>query len=146
LRRDFLDYCIRETKILSANCIEALAREMPGSGLLRDHCLRPFGGAANDVNSHGYDSRRRDIIAGVILGQQFATDAAVRNALEAVATRHPSAAIAGLCEGWPANKVLDDLFLSLDGSGRAGRLVWPDAIRLVAVRGGSEAFCRLVRA
>lgn len=141
---DFIEYCTRETKILAANCIEALAREVPGSHLLRDHCLRALGGASSDVNSSGYDSRRRDVVAGVILGQRFATDDSVRNALEAASVSHSSAAIAGLCEGWPTSKVLEDLFISLEESGQAGRLIWPDAIRLIAARGTTEAFCRIV--
>ncbi|MFD2647329.1 hypothetical protein ACFSX5_05895 [Devosia albogilva] len=144
IRGDFIEYCTRETKILSANCIEALAREMPGSHLLRDHCLRAFSGASSDVNSHAYDSRRRDVIAGVVLGRRFATDGSVKHALEAASVRHPSAAIAGLCEGWPTSKVLEDLYLALDESAEAGKLIWPDAIRLVAALGTAEAFCRIV--
>ena len=37
IRSDFLAFCVRETQGLSSRAIEALAREMPRSRLLREH-------------------------------------------------------------------------------------------------------------
>jgi hypothetical protein len=142
VRTDFLAYCARETKILSSRAIEALAREMPRSNLLREHCLRCLGSGPEDVNASRYDQRRRELVVGRVLGRQFAGDAGVRDELEQQALLRPSAAIAGLILAWRDSPVLAREFAVLRADdNESRRFVWPDAAYLIGAFGSRDEFC-----
>jgi hypothetical protein len=141
-RIDFLGYCARETTPLSGRAIEALAREMPRSHLLREHCLRCLGSRPRDDSASAYDQRRRELVVGRVLGRQFARDSGVRGELERHALFSPSAAIVGLVLAWKDSAVLTHEFASLRAHGHeAGRFVWPDAAYLIGAFGSRDEFC-----
>jgi hypothetical protein len=140
-RTDFLAYCARETKTLSSRAVEALAREMPRSHLLREHCLRSLESGPRDSNVSPYDQRRRELVVGRVLGRQFAGDAGVRRELELHSISHPSAAIVGLILSWKDNLVLARELASLRAHENDGRLVWPDAAYLIGAFGSRDEFC-----
>jgi hypothetical protein len=142
VRPDFLAYCARETKTLSSRAIEALAREMPRSNLLREHCLRCLGNGPQDVNASPYDQRRRELVVGRVLGRQFAGDATVRGELERHVLSRPSAAIVGLTLGWKESPVLMREFANLRANDtEARRFAWPDAAYLIGTFGSRDEFC-----
>ena len=142
LRGDFLTYSARETKVLSSRAIEALAREMPRSHALREHCLRCLSSGPQDINASPYEHRRRELVVGRILGRQFADDATVREQLEKHSPFRPSIAIIGLSLAWKDSAVLarelDELRARDD---RARRFGWPDAAYLVSTIGSRDDFC-----
>ena len=142
VRTDFLASCARETKTLSSRAIEALAREMPRSNLLREHCLRLLGSGRRDRNASPYDDRRCELAVGRVLGQQFAGDAGVRDELERHSISRPSAAIVGLILAWKDSPVLAREFASLRARDHEpGRFVWPDAAYLISTFGSRDEFC-----
>jgi hypothetical protein len=143
IRSDFLAYCARETDALSSSCIEALAREMPRSHLLREHCLRSLSTSPKDINASPYEHRRRELAVGRVLGVQFASDAAMRSELEKRARYRPSAAIVGLALAWNDSPILahelDDL------RARARHYVWPDVAYLIGTLGSREEFSLVLK-
>ena len=145
MRSDFLAYCARETKALSSRAIEALAREMPRSHLLREHCLRCLANGPQDVNASPYDQRRCDLVVGRVLGRQFADDATVRGELERHVLYRPSAAIVGLALAWKDSPILTRELADLHAHDNRGRrFVWPDAAYLISVLGSRDEFCSLL--
>jgi energy-coupling factor transporter ATP-binding protein EcfA2 len=143
LRTDFLAYCSREPKLLSRRAIEALARELPRSHLLREHCLRCPADGPQDFNDSPFDQRRRELVVGRILGRQFAGERAIREQLEKRVMLRPSAAIVGLSIAWKDSPVLAaeyDRFLA----GYPKDYVWPDAMYLASTLGSRVEFCGLV--
>jgi hypothetical protein len=142
VRGDFLAFCARETKALSSHTIEALAREMPRSNLLREHCLRCLDSGLEDVNASPYDQRRRELVVGRVLGRQFAGDTSMRGELERHALLRPSAAIVGLILAWADSPVLAREFAALRaGDSEARRFVSPDVAYLVGAFGSRDDFC-----
>jgi len=142
VRSDFLAYCARETKVLSSRAIEALAREMPRSHLLREHCLRCLANGPEDIDASPYDQRRRDLVVGRVLGRQFAGDATVRSELERHVLLRPSAAIVGLILAWKDSPVLTrELAVLRADDNEARRFVWPDAAYLTGAFGSRDEFC-----
>jgi len=138
---DFLAYCARETRTLSSRAIEALAREMPRSHLLREHCLRCLSSDPQHVSDSPYDQRRRDLVVGRILGRQFARDAAVGGELEQHVLYCPSAAIVGLALAWKGSPILTSELASLRDPDKGRRYVWPDAAYLISTSGSRDEFC-----
>jgi NACHT domain len=142
IRGDFLTYCGRETKALSSRAVEALAREMPRSHLLREHCLRRLTSDLQDVNSSPYEQRRCEQVVGRILARQFAGDPVVRSELEQRVLTHPSAAIVGLALSWKDSPILRHELGKLRAQGdRTMRYVWPDAAYLVSTLASRDEFC-----
>jgi hypothetical protein len=142
LRGDFLAYCTRETKPLSSRSLEALAREMPRSHLLREHCLRSLTVGPEDVNLSAHDHRRRELIVGRILGRQFTDDIVIREQLEKHVRLRPSAAIVGLSLAWKDSPVLVSEFGALRArENRSHHYVWPDAAYLASTVGSPDDFC-----
>ena len=145
LRTDFLAYCSREQKTLSSRAIEALARELPRSHLLRVHCLRCLADGPDDTYSSPFDHRRRELVIGRILGQQFAGDNAIREHLESRIAVRPSAAIAGLSIGWKDSPTLLTEFGKLRQlRSRDVHYVWADAVYLASTVGKPEEFCHIL--
>jgi hypothetical protein len=142
VRSDFLAYCARETKVLSSRAIEAMAREMPRSHLLREHCLRCLANGPEDINGSPYDQRRRDLVVGRVLGRQFAGDATVHTELERHVLFRPSAAIVGLTLAWKDSPILARQLADLRAhDNRVLRFVWPDAAYLIGAFGSRDEFC-----
>jgi hypothetical protein len=142
LRSDFLAYSARETKALSGRAIEALAREVPRSHLLREHCLRCLTNGPEDLNASPYENRRRELVVGRILGRQFADDLTIREQLEKHVRFRPSAAIVGLSLAWKDSPTLVNEFSDLRARGRqTRRFVWPDAAYLASTVGSRDDFC-----
>jgi hypothetical protein len=143
LKRDFLDFCRRCQTAISSEGIEALAREMPGSHLLRDHCLRYIRPSARDHNMTPLDTRRGEFVVGRVLARQFPGDVEVRAALEkcAESVSHPSAAIVALSIGWRDSTALPLHFSQLKAERTAFMYVWADAAYLFATLGTRQEFC-----
>jgi hypothetical protein len=142
IRSDFLAYCARETKALSSRAIEALAREMPRSRLLREHCLLRLTTGPQDVNVSPYDHRRRELVVGRVLGRQFASDPTVRGELEKHVLYCPSAAIVALALAWKDSPILTRELGDLRAhENRTRRYVWPDAAYLIGTLGSRDEFC-----
>jgi len=146
LKQDFLAFCRCCPTGISSQSIEALAREMPGSRLLREHCLRFIGPRAQDTNMMPLDARRGDLVVGRILARQFPGDNEVRDALERQAEFNPrrSASIAGLSIGWQDSAVLPQHFARIRSGGAPGEYVWPDAAHLYATLGSRQEFCEFL--
>ena len=142
LRTDFLTYCSRERSALSSRAFEALAREMPRSYLLREHCLRSLNDGPENLNASPLDQRRRQLVVGRILGRQFASEATIREQLENCVIRQPSAAIIGLSIGWKDNPILVAEYAGRRDS--SGRHLWPDAAHLTSIVGSREDFCQFL--
>ena len=143
LKQDFLAFCRRCPTGISSQGIEALAREMPGSRLLREHCLRFIGPGAQDTNMMALDARRGDLVVGRILARQFPSDSEVRNTLELRADFNPhrSASIAGLAIGWRDSIVLPQHFAWIRSRRVPGEYVWPDAAYLYSTLASRHEFC-----
>ena len=107
VRDDFLTFARVNPARLGALAIETLSRISPRSQLLREQCLRVLDGKREGGNP--YDSARSLIVAGRILGTQFADDDGVRSVLEAYRFSS-SAVVIGLALGWPTSPKLKQLF------------------------------------
>jgi energy-coupling factor transporter ATP-binding protein EcfA2 len=145
LRTDFLAYCSREPKVLSSRSIEALARELPRSSLLREHSLRSLANGPQDVNASPFDHHRRELVVGRIFGRQFAHEVAIREQLENHVMFRRSAAIVGLSIAWKDSPVLVAEHARFRASdGRNMGYIWPDVAYLASVVGSREDFCRFL--
>ena len=145
MRNDFLAYCSRERNQLSVDGIEALSRELPGSHLLREHCLRILGDGIHHKNLSPYDHLRREIVVGRILGNQFANEDGLQQKLEKVSETRPSIAFAGLSIAWRDSAVLKNTHAYIRGENyRAGYLNWPDAAAVCCLLDSDEQFCNFV--
>ncbi len=146
LKQDFLAFCRRCSTGVSSQSVEALAREMPSSRLLREHCLRFIGPGAQDTNMMALDARRGDLVVGRILARQFPGDSEVRAALEQNTEINPrrSASIAGLAIGWPDSAVLLQHFAWIRSAGASVQYVLPDAAYLFATLGSRQEFCEFL--
>jgi hypothetical protein len=106
-REEFLAFARMQPARLGALGVEALSRISPHSELLRERCLSVLDG--RQEGGTPYDHSRASIVAGRILGTQFASDDGVRARLEAY--RFPSSTVVvGLSLGWPGSPKLKELF------------------------------------
>jgi hypothetical protein len=141
LKSEFLEFCRRSATGLSSRGIEVLAREVPRSRLLRDHCLRLLGPTATDVNMSPFDNKRAELIVGRVLARQFSDDPAARDALEQWSEFRHSAAIVGLSTAWATSPVLTAEFSRMRANIHSRRYIWPDVIYLSARLGSRQEFC-----
>jgi hypothetical protein len=138
LRNEFLDYCSREKSMLSSRAIEAIARELPRSHLLKEHCLRTLTGAPEDRNASPFEARRRQFVVGRVLGRQFADDDSVCKLLEGHIETRASTAITGLSIGWKDSAALADELERIKEP--HSPYVWADAAYLYSTVGSREDF------
>jgi hypothetical protein len=144
LRADFLDYCAREAMVLSSRSIAALARELPRSRLLLEHCTRVLTHTTVNVGASPFEHRRRELIVGQVIGRQFSAIDDLRLQLEKRIHRYPSASIVGLSIAWNNSKALTTEYTLLQNRSHQGRYVWPDAAYLVSTLGTPDNFCELL--
>lgn len=144
LKSEFLEFCRGRATSLSSRGIEALAREVPRSRLLRDHCLRFLNSNTTDVNMSPFDRKRAELVVGRILARHFAHDTAARDALEQRSEFHHSAAIVGLSTAWRASPVLAAEFSRMRDNIRSRQYIWPDVVYLSASLGSRQEFCHFL--
>ncbi|MGO9444625.1 MAG: NACHT domain-containing protein [Thiobacillaceae bacterium] len=144
LRADFLEYCESEQETLSSRALEGLARELPRSQLLREHCLRYLHNVRRDKNESPYDQRRGEFIVGRIFGRQFGNDEDFYEALVSHARARPSAFIAGLSIARRASPPLAALYDELRTSNGQANYFGADYAYLFGALGSREDFRRFL--
>ena len=141
MRNDFIAYCSRERNQLSGNGIEALARELPHSFLLREHCVRVMEGGHHHKNLNHVEYLRRELIVGRILGKQFDGNDQIRAKLEEISGTRLQIAVAGLSIGWKDSHVLAETYACVrDKNYRPGAIHWPDAAAVCSQFDSDEQF------
>ncbi len=141
-RSEFIDYCGRETKILSSQALEALSRALPKSALLQEHCERIFfRQAPTDVNSTPYDVERCKIIGGQIIGRQFQSHSGLLAELEKRIAYGDTAGVVGISVGWPQSPLLREcLDNALAAQWKNHSFGFVAAIHLAGIAGTTEQF------
>lgn len=142
-RAAFLDYCAKETRWISSAGLEALAREMPGSELLKFQCFRQAEPGSSHRYASPFEERQRAFIAGRLIGLHFAGDSGVRKRLQALPDVHLSMKIAACCIAWSDSPFLAQEFSRITG-GDQEKFVWLDAIYLASTVGDDDAFVRVL--
>lgn len=142
-RMAFLDYCAGESKPISGAALEALAREMPGSELLKAQCFRHVAGVPTDVNSSALENRRRQFIAGRLIGQHFGADPEMPKRIAAISDDFLSTKIAALSAAWPTDPLLKRELVQLIAGG-PNMFVWSDAAYLASAAADDDAFVKML--
>ena len=117
-----------------ATAIRFTERTRPGSGFLRDVCLRGL----NYNGRTNWDTYSTALTAGEVLGRNFSGEQALEDQLLATINanmRNPGAIMA-LCEGWPRS----DRFLAMRSRFRTGRNGVPVSMRLATIFSTPERF------
>jgi hypothetical protein len=146
MKAEFIEYCSRETKALSSNALDALAREQPKSRLLLDHCKRCLSNdTPQDTNSSPFDHQRRAYVVGRILGGQFSDSSEIQLVLENSMLIQTSTAIAALAIGWKTSPALTaELGKMMLAAPGGHRYHWADAAYLVSAAGTADQFVTFV--
>ena len=117
-----------------AAAIRFAERARPGSGFLRDLCLRGL----NYNGRTNWDTYSTALTAGEALGRNFSGEQALENQLLAIvdANRSDPDAIIALCEGWSRS----DRFLGMRSRFRTNEHGVPVSLRLATVFSPPERF------
>jgi hypothetical protein len=142
-RLAFLDYCSQETKAISSAALEALAREMPGSELLKAQCFRHVEFGPTDVNASPLECRQQEFVAGRLVGLHFAADAETQRRIDAVSDSYLSMKIAACSTAWKKSPLLKREFDRIAAGGE-NHFVWLDATYLASAVGDDDAFTEML--
>lgn len=117
-----------------AAAIRFAERTRPGSGFLRDLCLRGL----NYNGRTNWDTYSTALTAGEALGRNFAGEQALENQLLAIvnADTRDAGAVMALCEGWPRS----DRFLAMRSRFRTNEHSVAVSMRLTTVLSTPERF------
>ncbi|MFG1384684.1 NACHT domain-containing protein [Xanthobacter versatilis] len=139
----FLDYCAEETKPISCAALEALAREMPGSELLKAQCFRGVEFGSPDHSDSPLERRQREFVAGRLVGLHFAADAETRRRTEAVSDSYLSMKIAACSIAWKDAPVLKREFDRMAAK-EENHFLWLDAAYLTSTVGDDDTFTNML--
>ena len=128
---------------LSAEALEALGRELPGSHLLRERCLQTLTKPKHPSVYSPYDDLLQSIVAGKIIGSQFPDESIFEFEFENNSQVDTTVALIALCISKPSHKLLQG-FLE-EFRERAGVYQWPEAAYLVSTLGDKDEFTYFIR-
>lgn len=136
LRQRFLDYCSHTTECLKVPVLQALAKEVPRSDILRQHCLIGTKIRRNSPD-HSWDRMQSYFEASYILRQQFAEDGDVLAQLQSnVFESEFQFGVAALAIYDPGNPSLDEVVSAVtDGDHSYNSFVIPIIVGVGKLQG-----------
>lgn len=145
LRKQFLEYCESTGEQVSSVTLLALAREVPQSDLLKEHCHTVLAAKEDNKKASPLGFEHACLVASICLGEYFKEDADSLVILnQAISKSRRSIALVGLAKGWPEHDLLKEHWALANDPEKHHRIGWTSYMWLASTLGSGEEFANSV--
>jgi hypothetical protein len=145
LRKQFLEFCESTDKQVSSAILLALAKELPRSDLLKEHCHLILKAEEDNKQTSPLDHEHACLAASICISEYFRGDTDSLPLLDQAITKsRRSTALVGLAKGWPEHELLKENWAIVKDPEKNHRIGWTSFMWLASTLGAEEEFVNSV--